>query len=91
MRYYNADGYSTPDSGIEPDIYAADGYLTGKLEIGDSNERLLRIALNDIKGEKLQTNLAARSLNIEIENSLTPIGEPSYITEFNNKHYNESN
>lgn len=91
MRYYNADGYSTPDTGIEPDIYAADGYLTGKLEIGDENERLLKIALAHIKGEALQSNIAARSLNIEIDNSLTPIGEPSYITEFNNKHYNESN
>lgn len=91
MRYYNADGYSTPDTGIEPDIYAADGYLTGKLEIGDKNERLLKIALAHIKGEALQSNIAARSLNIEIDNYLTPIGEPSYITEFNNKHYNESN
>lgn len=91
MRYYNADGYSTPDTGIEPDIYAADGYLTGKLEIGDKNERLLKIALAHIKGEALQSNIATRSLNIEIDNSLTPIGEPSYVTEFNNKHYNESN
>lgn len=91
MRYYNADGYSTPDTGIEPDIYAADGYLTGKLEIGDKNERLLKIALAHIKGEALQSNLATRSPNIEMDNSLTPIGEPSYVTEFNNKHYNESN
>lgn len=91
MRYYNADGYSTPDTGIEPDIYAADGYLTGKLEIGDKNEHLLKIALAHIKGEALQSNIATRSLNIEIDNSLTPIGEPSYVTEFNNKHYNESN
>lgn len=91
MRYYNADGYSTPDSGIEPDIYAADGYLTGKLEIGDKNERLLKIALANIRGETLQSKLAARSPNFEMDNSLTPVGEPSYITEFNNKHYNESN
>lgn len=91
MRYYNADGYSTPETGIEPDIYAPDGYLTGKLEIGDTKERLLKIALAYIKGETLQSDIATRSYNIETERSLTPIGEPSYITEFNNKHYNENN
>lgn len=91
MRYYNAEGYSTPDSGIEPDIYAADGYLTGKLEIGDRNERLLKIAMAYIGGETLQSESKTRSHNLEIDYSLTPVGEPSYVTEFNNKHYNESN
>lgn len=91
MRYYNAEGYSTPDSGIEPDIYASDGYLTGKLEIGDINERLLKIALTYIKGETLPIVSVARAQDNEVENSLTPVGEPSYVTEFKNKHYNEGN
>ena len=91
MRYYNADGETTPDSGIEPDIFISDGYLTGKLEIGDTNERLLNAALSYLKGEPLYHNNVSRSLDIQMESSLTPIGEPSYITEFNNKHYNESN
>lgn len=88
MRYYNADGLSTPDDGIEPDVYIPDGYSTGKLEIGDINEKLLNGALSYIRGDKL-VEMSTRSHNSE--NSLTPIGEPSYVTEFNNKQYNESN
>ena len=91
MRYYNADGETTPDSGIEPDISVSDGYLTGKLEIGDVNERLLNVALSYLKGEPSYCNNVSRSLDTQTESSLTPIGEPSYIIEFNNKHYNESN
>lgn len=88
MRYYNANGISTPDDGIEPDVYVSDGYSTGKLEIGDINERLLNTTLSLIRGEMLATT---SSRSIKFENSLTPIGEPSYVTEFNNKQYNESN
>lgn len=91
MRYYNANGETTPDTGIEPDIFVSDGYLTGKLEIGDINERLLNVALSYLKGESLLCNNTSRSPYAQTENSLTPIGEPSYITEFNNKNYNESN
>lgn len=90
MRYYNADGVSTPDDGISPDIYVSDGYSVGKLEIGDSNEKLLRVAIDYINGSTLtiNNNIDSRS---KIENTLTPIGEPSYVTEYKNKHYNESN
>lgn len=87
MRYYNAYGISTPDEGIEPDIYMPDGYSTGKLEIGDTNERLLSVAMAKIRGDAL-TKTSTRS--IDPENSLTPIGEPSYVTEFNQRQYNES-
>lgn len=90
MRYYNADGVSTPDEGIGPDIYVSDGYSVGKLEIGDSNEKLLRVAIDYINGSTLtiNNNIDSRS---KTENSLTPIGEPSYVSEYKNKHYNESN
>lgn len=91
MRYYNSLMETTPDEGIIPDLYVEDSYSGNVKDIGDINERLLKIALAHIKGEALQSNIATRSLNIEIDNSLTPIGEPSYVTEFNNKHYNESN
>lgn len=89
MRYYNADGVSTPDEGITPDIYIADGYSVGKLQIGDKDEKLLSSALNYIQGLQIgnETLLSSRSN----ENSFTPVGEPSYVTEFKNRHYNESN
>ncbi len=89
MRYYNADGISTPDEGIAPDIYLPDGYFTGKLEIGDVDEKLLSVALGCITGNTLHEMARLRAINTET--LLTPIGEPSYVTEFNNKHYNESN
>lgn len=87
MRYYNAYGISTPDEGIEPDIYMPDGYSTGKLEIGDTNERLLSVAMAKIRGDVL---VKTSTRSIDTENSLTPIGEPSYVTEFNQRQYNES-
>lgn len=91
MRYYNSLKETTPDEGIMPDLYIEDGYSVNVKDIGDKNERLLKIALAHIKGEVLQSNIRTRSLNIELDNFLIPIGEPSYVTEFNNKHYNESN
>ena len=88
MRYYNADGVTTPDDGIPPDIYLQDGYQTKKIEIGDTNERLLNAALRCISDNYTPEENPSRAIT---EHSLTPIGEPSYVTDFNNKHYNESN
>lgn len=90
MRYYNAEGETTPETGIVPDYYIPDGYNALKKDIGDIEEPLLRLALDIICGSNSPIiNRESRSSNIE--NSLTPIGEPSYVTEFKNKHYNESN
>lgn len=89
MRYYNAESESTPDDGIIPDVYVPDGYTVSKKEIGDVSETLLNTAL-----ALIDNKLVSRAQNVratQFENSLTPIGEPSYVTEFNNKQYNESN
>lgn len=91
MRYYNALGETTPDEGLIPDYYVSDGYSTPKREIGDTQENLLNYALSLISPNSFQFAPKSRAENSKIENSLTPIGEPSYVTEFNNKHYNESN
>lgn len=90
MRYYNAKGETTPDSGIVPDYYIPDGYNALKKEIGDIEEPLLRSALDIICGISMPT-INKKSKSDNVENSLTPIGEPSYVTEFNKKQYNESN
>lgn len=89
MRYYNAESESTPDDGIVPDVYIPDGYTVSKKEIGDISETLLNAALALIfnQAESRAKNVRAT----QFENYLTPIGEPSYVTEFNNKQYNESN
>ena len=89
MRYYNANNETTPDSGITPDYFVADGYSTMHQNLGNENEPLLKTALDLILGN---TSFAKKtnSQTYNLDNSLTPIGEPSYITEFKNKHYNES-
>jgi len=89
MRYYNAESESTPDDGIIPDVYVPDGYTVSKKGIGDVSETLLNTALDLIFNQS--TSRAKNVRATQFDNSLTPIGEPSYVTEFNNKHYNESN
>ncbi|MCM1140599.1 MAG: S41 family peptidase [Muribaculum sp.] len=91
MRYYNSLGETTPDEGLTPDYYISDGYSTPKREIGDTQESLLNYALSLIVPTAYQFASTSRSIKLELENTLTPIGEPSYVTEFNNKQYNESN
>lgn len=89
MRYYNANNESTPDDGIVPDYHIPDGFSVSKKEIGDMSETLLNATISLILNRP-----PSRSFNdsfSQFDNSLTPIGEPSYVTEFNNKHYNESN
>jgi hypothetical protein len=89
MRYYNAKSESTPDDGIVPDIYIPDGYTVSKKEIGDVSETLLNAALSLILN---QSNTKAKAVkDNQFETSLTLIGEPSYVTEFKTKHYNENN
>lgn len=89
MRYYNAESESTPDDGIIPDVYVPDGYTVSKKEIGDVSETLLNTALALIDNKSVSRAINVRAT--QFENSLTAIGEPSYVTEFNNKQYNESN
>lgn len=89
MRYYNADGVSTPDRGLTPDVYVPDGYKTGKLEIGDTKETLLNVALDCVMGQNHMPDDLCTLLKSETK--LTPVGDPSYVTEFKNKHYNEIN
>lgn len=89
MRYYNAKDESTPDEGLKADYYISDGYRIAKKEMGNVDEPLLHKALSLIAPSTFYYT-ESRS-NRTLENSLTPIGEPSYVIEFNNKHYNESN
>lgn len=89
MRYFNADGETTPDDGIPVDVYVPNGFTTSKKEIGDLDEPLLESAINLITRGISPVMNEAKSY--KLEKTLTPIGEPSYVTEFNNKHYNESN
>lgn len=77
LRYYNALMETTPEEGIMPDVYVGGGYSVSVKEIGDINELLLNIAIAHIKGETLQAELKTYSPNLEIDYSLTPVGEPS--------------
>lgn len=91
MRYYNAIDESTPDTGIVPDYYIPDGYTTPKRSLGDVEEPLLRQALSLIAPERIsQEPLTISTPSHVKENSLIPVGEPSYVIEFKNKHYNEN-
>lgn len=90
MRYYNANNESTPDDGIVPDYNIPDGFSFDKKEIGDLSEPLLAKAIELISSIPSTAVRQNRSWQFN-ENSLTPIGEPSYVTEFNDKYHNESN
>ncbi len=88
FRYYNSLGETVPDSGIVPDFLMEDTYYTPKYEIGDISEPLLAKAIDLIVPGFKRTK--SRSAISDFP-SLTPVGEPSYVIEFNNKQYNESN
>lgn len=85
MRYYNAQGESTPDTGLKPDYYIPDGYLTRKKDLGDINEPLLHQALQLICPNQFQKILKNEIFQIE-DKVLTPIGVPSYVSEYNQKY-----
>lgn len=84
MRYYNADGLSTPDEGLEPDYAMPNGYNTTRKTIGDPEEPLLNQALRLICPQAFPQPASASTTTPET--SLTPVGEPSYIQAFQNKH-----
>lgn len=89
FRYYNSKDETVPDAGIIPDYIMEDSYFTPKSEIGDTSEPLLSKALELIvPSYRVARKISSTTIK---EYSLTPIGEPSYVTEFNNKQYNESN
>lgn len=92
FRFYNSEGETVPEDGIIPDYYIPDGYATHKKELGDLREPLLAKAMelitNTVLQEEGEKNNPAR--NIKRELSLIPVGEPSYVTEFKNKHYYEN-
>lgn len=88
FRYYNSIGETVDDSGIIPDYIIEDSYTTPKYQIGDISERLLNKALSLIIPN--QINESSSRIRVQSPIIFHPIGEPSYITEFNNKHYNEN-
>lgn len=84
FRFYNALDETVPETGLVPDYFIPDGYSTSKRNLGDIEEPLLQCAIRIITG-KLQPNVNW-SLNINTGNSLLiPIGEPSFVTEYNQK------
>lgn len=90
MRYYNSLDETTPDEGITPDYYIPDGYSTSKKEIGNTDELLLSTAINIILGQpnKIKSALDNKPF-IDYKHVLTPIGEPSFVSEFKFKtHFN---
>ena len=90
MQYYNRNENTVPIEGLVPDYYISDGYKISKNDIGDIEEPLLKAALSLINTSTLPAQMSHMSRS-NFDNSLTPIGEPSYVTEFKNKYYNESN
>ena len=91
MQYYNQLDQTVSNEGLVPDYFIEDGYSIPKKEIGDTSEPLLHAALSWILPSCYSNENKNFSRSFINENSLTPIGEPSYVTEFNNKQYNESN
>lgn len=84
MRYYNEQGESTPDEGLSPDYFVPDGYSTRKTDLGNIEEPLLHQALQLICPNMFPIMRTRENIQTE-EYDLTPIGDPSYITEYNQK------
>lgn len=86
FRFYNVLNETVPDTGIEPDYYVPDGYSTLKRDLGNWEEPLLHCALNLIGGS---TPVTRQSMipGKDYTSLLTPIGEPSYVTEYHLKHH----
>lgn len=88
MRYYNARMETTPDTGIVPDHYVADGYNVSAKQLGDTHEPLLNKALSLIVPDfrtAAQQGTRAGEMNPEIR--LSAVGEPSFINTFKSKHH----
>lgn len=92
FRYYNAANETVPEEGLTPDYYVPDGYSTRKSELGDVNEPLLNQALRIICPNDFVSQTEKRMSDINnYDIYLTPIGEPSYITEFKQKRFQYEN
>lgn len=90
FRFYNANGETIPDSGIVPNYYIEDGNLTHKKDLGDLSEPLLAKAIELITSA--QSAIERQNPIVQVsDNFLIPVGDPSYVSEFYNKYYNESN
>lgn len=85
MRYYNANGESTPDGGIIPDYFIPDGYFTREKDLGDTEEPLLHQAMQLICPNLFPTSMVCIKNQAE-KQLLTPVGVPSFIIEYNQKH-----
>lgn len=88
MQYYNRSGETVTNDGLVPDLYIADGYSESKKKMGEIDEPLLKAALSAITSSDF-TNMAHSQIRSN-GSSLIPVGEPSYVIEFKNKHYNET-
>lgn len=86
FRFYNALGETVPETGIAPDYNVPDGYLTNKRDLGDTEEPMLKCALNIIAGQSHDNLAAHHYFNTRARGPrLTPTGEPSFVTRFNHK------
>lgn len=84
MRYYNSLGETTPDDGLEVDYEINDGYSVIKKEIGDIEEQMLNFTLSLIAPDIIRSSPGSRKTYPKVEDFLTPIGVPSFVTDFNN-------
>lgn len=94
FRFYNALDETVPNSGLNPDVYVPDGYLTSKKQLGDIEEPLLRTAMELIIGKDDfdSTKVSyASAMGTSTLFNLTPIGEPSFVIEYKqNSNYYEN-
>lgn len=82
MRYYNANGETTPDEGLEVDYPVSGGYSTVRSEIGNINEPLLQEAISVITGKTIPRS---KAFSYDASDGLEAVGEPSFVTEFQSR------
>ena len=91
FRYYNANYETVSDDGLTPDYYIADGYSTRKTDLGDIEEPMLNQALQLICLEAFSNTLSAKRVSGVSEQSLIPVGVPSFVTEYTKKQHTYEN
>ena len=92
FHFYNALGETVPETGIVPDYYIPDGYFTKKKELGDVEEPLLRCALELVKEECLPEEPSWQDTTSQTDDiPLIPVGEPSFVLKYKQKHYGYEN
>lgn len=86
MQYYNADGETVPDTGLEPDVLIEGTYETSRGKIGSTDEPLLNAALQIIAPGVFHPVEVPGRIRAAAPGP-RPLGVPSFVKAFDRSKY----